>query len=96
VQEIRTVRTLTAALVALADGLQEAGGTPVAMDSTGGSWPPVSKRLEGPGALLVVHAQPSKTVPGRNTDGKEAAWMAALLRPGVRRGRCIPSKPPRQ
>jgi transposase len=66
------------------------------MERTGVYWRPVSNLLAGQCALLVVHAQHIKTVPGRTTDGKEAAWIAALLRHGLLRGRCIPSKPQRQ
>jgi transposase len=35
-------------------------------------------------------------VPGRKTDGKDAAWIAALLRHGLLRGSFIPPKPQRQ
>ena len=52
----------------------------MAMERTGVYWRPVSNLLAGQCALLVVHAQHIKTVPGRTTDGKEAAWIAALLR----------------
>ena len=96
VQEMRTFRTMTADLLAWADWLQEAGCTHVAMESTGVSWRPVSHLLEGQCALLVVHAQPIKTVPGRTTEVTDAAWIAELLRHGVLRGSCIPSKPQRQ
>jgi hypothetical protein len=40
VKELRTFRTMTAALFALADWLQQAGCTPVAMESTGVYTPP--------------------------------------------------------
>ena len=96
VKEIRTFRTMTADLLALADWLQEAGCTHVAMARTGGSWRPVYNLLEGQCALLVVHAQHSKTVPGRKTDVKDAVWLAALRRQGLLRGSCLPSTPQRQ
>jgi len=96
VKEVRLCRTLTADLLALADWLQEARCPHVAMESTGVSWRPVYHLLEGQCELLVVHAQPIKTVPGRTTDVKDAAWLAELLRHGLRRGRFIPSKPQRQ
>ena len=95
-KEMRTLRTMPAALLALADGLQEAGCTHVARASTGVSWRPVDNLLEGPCALLVVQAQHIKTVPGRTPAVKDAAWMAELRRHGLLRGRCIPSKPQRQ
>jgi transposase len=96
VKEIRTFRTMTADLLALADWLQERGCTHVAMESTGVYWRPVYNVLEGQCELLVVNAQHIKAVPGRKTDVKDAAWIAALLRHGLLRGSFIPSKPQRQ
>src|SRR2546428_9659906 len=96
VKEIRTFRTMTADLLALADWLQEAGCTHGAMESTGVSWRTVYNPLEGQCAPLVVNAQHIKAVPGRQTDVKDAAWIAALLRHGLLRGSFIPSKPQRQ
>lgn len=95
-KETRTFRTMTADLLALADWLQEAGWTHVAMESTGVYWRPVYNVLEGQCELLVVNAQHSKAVPGRKTDVKDAAWIAALLRHGLLRGSCIPPQPQRQ
>lgn len=96
VKEIRTFGTMTADLLALADWLQEAGCTHVAMESTGVYWRPVYTLLEGQFELLVVNAQHMKAVPGRKTDVKDAAWIAELLRHGLLRGSFIPSKPQRQ
>src|SRR5262247_1678947 len=96
VKETRTFRTMTADLLALADWLQEKGCTHVAMESTGVYWRPVYNLLEGQCELLVVNAQHIKAVPGRKTDVKDAAWIAALLRHGLLRGSFIPSKPQRQ
>jgi transposase len=96
VKEIRTFRTMTADLLALADWLQEKGCTHVAMESTGVYWRPVYNLLEGQFELLVINAQHIKAVPGRKTDVKDAAWIAELLRHGLLRGSFIPSKPQRQ
>ena len=96
VKEIRTFGTMTADLLALADWLQEAGCTHVAMESPGVYWRPVYNLLEGQFELLVVNAQHMKAVPGRKTDVKDAAWIAELLRHGLLRGSFIPSKPQRQ
>jgi len=96
VKEIRTFRTMTTDLLALADWLQEKGCTHVAMESTGVYWRPVYNVLEGQCELLVVNAQHIKAVPGRKTDVKDAAWIAELLRHGLLRGSFIPSKPQRQ
>jgi transposase len=57
---------------------------------------PVYHLLAGQCALLVVHAQPIKAVPGRKTAVKDAAWIAELLRHGLLRGSFIPAKPQRQ
>jgi len=96
VKEIRTFRTMTTDLLALADWLQEKGCTHVAMESTGVYWRPVYNVLEGQCELLVVNAQHIKAVPGRKTDVRDAAWIAELLRHGLWRGSFIPSKPQRQ
>ena len=95
VKEIRTFRTMTADLLALADWLQEAE-CKLAMESTGVYWRPVDNLLKGQFELLVVNAQHIKSVPGRKTDVKDAAWIAELLRHGLLRGSFIPSKPQRQ
>ena len=86
VKEMRTFRTMTADLLALADWLQERGCTHVAMESTGVYWRPVYNVLEGQCELLVVNAQHIKAVPGRKTDVKDAAWIAELLCHGLLRG----------
>jgi transposase len=95
-KEVRTFRTITAELLLLADWLQAAGCTHVAMESTGVYWRPVYNLLEGLFTLLVVNAQHIKAVPGRKTDVKDAEWIAELLRHGLLRGSFIPAKPQRQ
>jgi transposase len=95
-KEVRTFRTMTAELLLLADWLQAAGCTHVAMESTGVFWRPVYNLLEGLFTLLVVNAQHIKAVPGRKTDVKDAEWIAELLRHGLLRGSFIPAKPQRQ
>jgi transposase len=93
---VRTFRTMTAGLLLLADWLQAAGCTPVAMESAGGSWRPVYNLLEGLFTLLVVKAQHIKAVPGRKTEVKDAEGIAELLRHGLLGGSCSPSKPQRR
>jgi transposase len=95
-KEVRTFRTMTAELLLLADWLQAAGCTHVAMESTGVYWRPVYNLLEHLFILLVVNAQHIKAVPGRKTDVKDAEWIAELLRHGLLRGSFIPAKPQRQ
>src|SRR4029434_2829936 len=96
VRGTRGVRRVPAYLWGLADWLQEARCTHVAMESTGVYWRPVYNLLEGQFELLVVNAQHIKAVPGRKTDVKDAAWIAHLLRHGLSRGSFIASKPQRQ
>ncbi len=88
---IRTFRTMTADLLALADWLAQAGCTHVVMESTGVYWRPIYNLLEGQFVLLVVNAQHVKAVPGRKTDVRDAEWLADLLRHGLLRGSFIPS-----
>ena len=95
-QEIRTFRTMTAELWLLADWLQAAACTHVAMESTGVYGRPVYTLREGLLTLLVVKAQHIKAVPGRTTEVQDAAWIAELLRHGLLRGSFMPAKPQRQ
>jgi transposase len=96
VKETRTFRTMTADLLALADWLSDMGCTHVAMESTGVYWRPIYNLMEGLFELLLVNAQHIKAVPGRQTDVKDADWIAELLRHGLLRGSFVPSRPQRQ
>src|SRR3954471_1904039 len=91
-KELRTFGTMTDDLLALADWLQAAGCTHVAMESTGVFWKPVYNILEGQCALLVANAAHIRAVPGRKTDVKDAEWIADLLRHGLLRARFIPDR----
>jgi transposase len=95
-QEIRPFGTMTVALLALADGLLACGCTHVAIESTGDDWKPVFNILEGSCEVLLVNAPHVKAVPGRKTDGKDAAWRAELLQHGVWRASVIPPVAPRE
>jgi transposase len=88
--ETRPFGTMTAALLTLADGLLASGGTPVAMESTGDDWQPVFNLLEGTCEVVLVNAQHVTAVPGRKTDVKEAAWLAARLQHGLLRASVMP------
>ena len=90
VKEIRTFRTMTADLLALADWLQEAGCTHVAMESTGEYWKPVSNLLEGTFAVILVNAAHMQNVPGRKTDKADARWLAKLMHYGLLQASFIP------
>ena len=96
VKEVRTYGTVTDELLALAAWLQEAGCTPVAMESTGVYWKPLWNVFEGQFTLLLVKARHVKAVPGRKTDVKDAEWRADLLRHGLLRGSFVPDRPRRE
>jgi len=95
-REVRSFSTMTRGLLELADWLQTAGCTHVAMASTGSFWKPLYNLLEGSFELLLVNAQHLKAVPGRKTDVKDAAWIADLLRHGLLRASFVPGRPERE
>jgi transposase len=95
-QDVATFGTTTPQVLALLGWLQEWDVTHVARESTGVYWQPVGHLLAGHVELLLVNARPLKTVPGRNTDVKDAAWIAQLLQYGLLRGSCVPSPDVRQ
>src|SRR5690349_1811133 len=83
VKEVRTVGTMSEDLLALVDWVVAAGCTHGAMESTGSDGTPLSTLLEGVLEVLVVNAAPIKAVPGRKTDVRDGAWIAALVRQGL-------------
>jgi transposase len=94
---VRTFRTTTEQILALADWLAEEGVSHVAMESTGVYWKPIWNLLEsGPYQLLLVNAQHIKQVPGRKTDVRDCAWLAQLLQCGLLRGSFVPPPPQRE
>lgn len=95
-REVRTYRTMTADLIALADWLDAEGVTHVAMESTGVYWKPVFHLLEGRFEVLLVNAHHVKNVPGRKTDVKDAEWIAQLLQYGLLRASFLPPPPIRE
>jgi transposase len=95
-KEVRTFRTMTADLLALADGLAAAECTHVALESTGVYWKPLYNVLEGQFELLLVNAQHIKQVPGRKTDVRDCEWLADLLRHGLLRASFVPDRPQRE
>jgi transposase len=96
VKEIRTFGTLTSDLLALADWLDAAGVTAVAMESTGSYWKPIWNLLEDRFELLLANAAHLKAVPGRKTDVRDAEWIADLFRHGLLRPSFIPPRPERE
>jgi transposase len=95
-KEIRTFGTMTSDLLALSDWLAVAACTHVALESTGVFWKPIYNLLEDSFAVLVVNAAHIKAVPGRETDIKDAEWIADLLRHGLLRPSFIPDRPQRE
>ena len=91
-KEMRTFRKETADLLALRAWLLQEGCTHVAMESTGGYWLPVYRRLEGFFALVVANAQQIKAVAGRKTDVQDAEWIADLLQHGLLSASFVPSQ----
>ena len=96
VKAVRTFGTVTEDLLALAEWLEAARCTHVAMESTGVYWKPVWNLLEDQFTLLLVNARHVKAVPGRKTDVKDAEWLADLLRHGLLRASFVPDRDQRE
>jgi transposase len=90
--EVKECSTLTSDLLRLSDWRAEVAVTPVAMESTGEYWRPISTRLEGTFTVFLVNAAQVKQVPGRKTDKADARWLAKLLRYGWLAASCIPAQ----
>src|SRR5262245_45250005 len=95
-EQVREFGTTMRELLSLSDWLRQAGGTHVAMESTGVYWKPLWNLLEGQLTLLLVNAQHIKQVPGRKTDVKDCQWIAQLLQHGLLRASFVPARPQRQ
>jgi len=91
--EVRRFPTTTAGLLALADWLEEAGCTHVAMEATGAYWKPVWHILEGRFELVLANAAHIRAVPGRKSDVNDATWIADLLAYGLIRSSLVPPEP---
>ena len=86
-ESVRTFRSFTGDLHALADWLAEVGITTIAMESTGVYWIPVFEILEARGfEVLLVNARHVKNVPGRKSDVSDAQWIQQLHEYGLLRG----------
>lgn len=93
-RQVRTFKTMTADLLALADWLSSWRVTHVALESTGVYWRPVFNVLEDEGrTLLLVNPQHMRAVPGKKTDVRDSEWLADLLRHGLLRASFIPPAP---
>jgi transposase len=85
-EPVRSFRSFTADLNALADWLVHLGVTTVAMESTGIYWIPLFEILEARGLeVVLVNARDAKNVPGRKTDINDAQWIQQLHAYGLLR-----------
>ncbi len=91
--EVRRWPTTTAGLLALAEWLEAAQCTHVAMEATGIYWKPVWHILEGRFQLILANAAHIKGVPGRKSDVNDATWIADLLAHGLIRASFVPPQP---
>jgi transposase len=92
-QEVKTFKTTTSELLALADWLRDRECTHAAMESTGVYWKPVWHVLEDSVTLVLANAMHIRNVPGRKTDVNDAMWIADLLAHGLIRGSFVPPTP---
>src|SRR5262249_61646133 len=74
-RQVRRFPTTTQELLALAEWLESAGCTHVAMEATGVYWKPVWHVLERRFALILANATHVKNVPGRKSDVNDAMWL---------------------
>jgi transposase len=89
-REVRRFPTTTQGLLALAEWLENAGCTHVAMEATGVYWKPVWHILEGHFVLILANAAHVKNVPGRKSDVNDATWLGDLLAHGLIRSSFVP------
>ena len=91
--EVRRFPTTTRGLIELAEWLEAAKCTHVAMEATGVYWKPVWHILEGRFQLILANAAHLKGVPGRKSDTNDATWIADLLAHGLIRASFVPPQP---
>lgn len=91
--EVRRFQTTTRGLIELAEWLEAAQCTHVAMEATGVYWKPVWHILEGRFELILANAAHIKGVPGRKSDVNDATWIADLLAHGLIRASFVPPQP---
>lgn len=91
--EVRRFPTTTKGLLELAEWLEAAHCTHVAMEATGVYWKPVWHILEGRFTLILANAAHIKGVPGRKSDVNDATWIADLLAHGLVRASFVPPQP---
>ncbi len=91
-QPIRSFRSFTSQLHALARWLQGCHVKSVAMESTGVYWIPVYQILEHYGFdVVLVNARHVSVVPGRKSDVADCEWLRYLHSVGLLRGSFRPA-----
>lgn len=97
-QEVRTVPTMTADLLGLADWLAGLGVTRVVMEATSDYWKPPFYVLEAAGfETWLVNARDVKHLPGRpKTDRLDAVWLCKVAERQMLRPSFVPPPPVRQ
>src|SRR5918911_1638608 len=96
-QEVRTVTTMTAALLALGDWLAGLGVTRVVMEATADYWRPPFYLLEDRFETWLVNAHDVKHLPGRpKTDRLDAVWLCKVAERQMLRPSFVPPPQIRQ
>jgi transposase len=96
-QEVRTVTTMTAALLGLGDWLSGLGVTRVVMEATSDYWRPPFYLLEDRFETWLVNAKDVKHLPGRpKTDRLDAVWLAKVAERQMLRPSFVPPPPIRE
>ena len=96
-QEVRTVPTMTAALLELGDWLASLGVTRVVMEATSDYWRPPFYLLEDRFQTWLVNAKDVKHLPGRpKTDRLDAVWLCKVAERQMLRPSFVPPPEIRQ
>ena len=96
-QEVRTISTMTAALLALGDWLAGLGVTRVVMEATSDYWRPPFYLLEDRFQTWLVNAHDVKHLPGRpKTDRLDAVWLCKVAERQMLRPSFVPPPAIRQ
>jgi transposase len=90
-KEVKTFKTTTGELLALADWLDGHGVNHVVMEATGVYWKPVWHILDdGERQLVLANAAHVKNVPGRKSDVSDCDWLSDLEAHGLIRASFVP------
>src|SRR3954463_12845028 len=96
-QEVRTVSTMTAALLSLGDWLGEVGVTRVGREATSDYWRAPFYLLENRFQTWLVNAHDVKHLPGRpKTDRLDAVWLCKVAERQMLRASFVPPPQIRQ